>query len=94
LDVQGARLRIVNFKIDDIFAQMEANTLNADIKKAWIVFWFNLILSIISLVVLIKVIDTNNGYRIIAASIGFLILISFTVLVFARINKLRKAASR
>jgi len=73
---------------------MEMNKINDDIRKAWLVFWFNLVLSGLGLAVLIKTIDGNNIYKIIAASLGFLIFISFTILVFARINKLRKTPPR
>ena len=71
---------------------MEINKIKEDVKKAAVIFWFNLCLSALAFVVLIKSIAGNNELKIIAATIGFTMLISLTTLVFIRLLKLQKAA--
>ncbi len=52
------------------------------------VFWINLLLALLSLVVLVKTILEHSVYKIIAAAVGFLIFLSFAILVFIEMNKL------
>jgi hypothetical protein len=69
---------------------MEMHNTNDQIRKARMVFWINLLLALLSLIVLVKTIMENSVYKIIAAAAGFLIFLSFAILVFLEINKLRK----
>jgi len=69
---------------------MEMHNTKDQIRKARMVFWINLLLALLSLVVLVKTILENSVYKIIAAAAGFLIFLSFAILVFIEMNKLRK----
>jgi hypothetical protein len=72
---------------------MEMYNTADQLRKARMVFWINLLFSVISLAVLVKTIEEDKGYKIIAAAVGSLVFISFAILVFLEINKLRKKAA-
>ena len=55
-----------------------------------IVFWFNLVLCFISISLLYKSIESETMWRIIASSIGFVVFLSFTLLAFREMNRVKK----
>jgi drug/metabolite transporter superfamily protein YnfA len=63
------------------------------IRKARMIFWINVLFSVLSLAVLVKTIVEHKTYKIVAAAAGCLVFISFAILVFLEIKKLRKKAA-
>lgn len=60
------------------------------LRRTKIAFWVNLVLCLISFTVLYKSIESETMWRIIASSIGFVVFLSFTLLAFREMNRVKK----
>ena len=63
---------------------------STNIRKTKIVFWVNLAICAISVIVLIYSLNSRETWRIFASSIGFVIFLSLTLVIFWQMIKLQK----
>ncbi|MDR3652262.1 MAG: hypothetical protein P4L34_04745 [Paludibacter sp.] len=69
---------------------MNTNDKKGRLKKHRIVFWLNLGLSILSLIVVLKSIERQALWEIGASSMAFLWFINITVIIFLQLYRLQK----
>ncbi|NBB88726.1 MAG: hypothetical protein GVX96_02920 [Bacteroidetes bacterium] len=58
------------------------------LRKTKIAFWINLLICTLSIIVLFYSLETGETWRIVAASLGFLVFLTFAWLVFRRMRSL------
>jgi len=61
-----------------------------NLKKIKITFWINLIITVVSMIIFIKTVDSMILWKIIASGIGCLCFLALTVLVFIQLMKIQK----
>jgi len=71
---------------------MESTANNNELKRVRMVFFINLAVSIIYLLIVFRSINTEVTWRIICSAIGFTGIFAVTVMVFLRLMQLQKAA--
>ena len=64
------------------------------LKKTRIAFWMNLAICAVSMIIVFKSIDSQIMWKMIASSIGFLLFLSMTLLLFRQMIRLQKVVSK
>ncbi|MDP9047724.1 MAG: hypothetical protein M3N14_06270 [Bacteroidota bacterium] len=69
---------------------MKTNGSVQQLKQAYFIFWLNLAFAVFALAVFIKSIGGNVQWKILCSGIGFIALLTLTLLLLMRVMQLRK----
>ena len=61
------------------------------LRKTKVAFWINLLITVVSMIIFLKIVDSMILWKIIASSIGCLGFLCLTILVFIQLMKIQKS---